>query len=59
MLPTALEINNLPDERLNEIIEAGESINWGIRLLETQEEIDEYVECLYAERDKRNLSNQI
>ena len=59
MLPTVSEINNLPDEWLNEIIEAGESINWEIRLQETQEEIDEYVECLYAERDKRDLSNQI
>lgn len=53
MLPTADKIEKWSDDRLNSVIKSGESLNWKIALTETQEEVDEYVQSLYTERDAR------
>lgn len=54
-LPTN-EIQTWSDERLIDVIKAGEAINWNISLGESQEEIDNYTEILYAEAFNRKLT---
>ncbi len=53
MLPTTQQITGWSDEKLLGVIQSGESINWDIRLSEEQSEIDNYVEFLYSEKEKR------
>lgn len=55
ILPTTEVIQTWPTERLNDVIKAGESINWDISLGESKEEIDNYIEALYLEQESRSL----
>lgn len=54
-LPSILEIRSWSDERLLSVIRSGEAINWDGVLNETQEEFDDYVATVYAEKELRNL----
>lgn len=55
MLPTTQQITGWSDEKLLGVIQSGESINWDICLSEEQSEIDNYVEFLYSEKEKRKI----
>lgn len=54
-LPTTQQIAAWSDEKLLSVIQSGESINWDCGLSEEQSEIDDYVEFLYSEKERRKI----